>query len=175
MFSKISIVVCLCLPTTGLAQTQSPSDASYLAEIDFTQSNRTEFIDQQKELLRATWAPTMLLFTRINPSLSDTVAEVPWNEDYETAFGCMHDMMSEQAALEAANTRLQASITMIEYIYEHPSVTFASLDEHAELMNLMVPEPIYATAASECGLLALNAEIMRERGLMDAMVNAQSN
>ena len=152
-------------PTVAFAET----DLSVYDPLDMMSISRADFIDKNEKAMRAYWDPSMLLFSRLGPSVAETIPAFIWTDDYADVFGCMYDALLAQDALESANIMFADMRTAAEYIYANPDLNVFNLVENDELIDLLQPSAVYGSVSNECGLLTLNASAMRESGLMDAM------
>lgn len=152
----------LALPVTAGAQ-QIDQD------IDFARLNKSNFVEEMRVMAEASWSPMMQLYTRLEPSLGEFVPDFEWSDAYQDAYECVYDTLSANNALGEVNFTRDALLTFIERVEADESLTFISMAEDEELTELLIPSDQFADAGSDCGVNALNIELISESGLMDAM------
>lgn len=139
------------------------------ASVDFTSLDRDEFVEEARRLGEASWEGSMSIFTRIDPSIAETVPPFPWNAEFEDAYGCVYDEMSQQGTLSDYNDMRDEGIKFLAFLEENPEVNLLNLEEYEEALDLMMPSDGAVESMQSCGLMGLNAQAMTESGLMQAV------
>ncbi|MBU2936358.1 MULTISPECIES: hypothetical protein [Pacificibacter] len=165
---RYAVALSLFLPATSFAQSDEPLDSPMHEAVDFTQLSRSEFIDKHEEALNIGWEPSMQLYARVDPSLAEIVPPFKWTDDYVETYGCLYDHLKEQDALGEANAMFSSMQASIDYIYAHPDFSILTLAEHEPFIDMLQPSDLYLEASMSCGLVALNAQAMKDSGLYDA-------
>ena len=137
--------------------------------VDFTTLNRGAFVSEARNLAEASWVGSMEIFSRIDPSVAEKVPDFPWNPEFETAYGCIHDDMTAAGTIADYNSMRDASVTFMAFLENNPEVTLLNIDQYDEAIELMTPSETTISAMQRCGLMRLNQQAMIDSGLMQAV------
>jgi hypothetical protein len=157
--------------TNAFSQPEPPFDLSVFDPLDMDRISRAEFIEENEKVARAFWDPSMLLFSRLGPKVADVIPPFEWSDAYDEAFGCMYDAFKNRDALDASNEQFADIRAVVEYIYADPNLNMLNMMGDDALLDALEPSEIYAEVANSCNLIALNANMMNDSGLMDAFMS----
>ena len=156
-------------PIPAFAEIDLDAAAARVAKVDFTTSGKQAFLEETQWLHEVVSPAAFVIFTRIDPSLEEYVPDFSWNDAYEEAHGCIFDGLNAKGALEEANLLAENSIKSLALIQKNTDLTFATLGEYPEYLELMVPQSNYVQLAQDCNLMSLNADASTESGIWDAI------
>ncbi|MCH2076578.1 MAG: hypothetical protein MK180_06785 [Rhodobacteraceae bacterium] len=151
------------LPITAQAQDIDP-------DVDFTRLNKSGFVKEMRAMGEASWEPMMALYGRLDPSLAELVPEYPWSSEFDDAYGCVYQGLSDRDALGDVNQIRDKTILLVGYIMSSEEVNFASLENDDTLLELMLPSDNLVEVSSDCGVQELNMRALTESGMMEAFM-----
>ncbi len=151
------------------------ADMEIDTSIDFTKLNRSAFVDAADALTQATWEPTFVLFARVDPAIAEAVPSYQRGEEFRVIHGCIFDTLSKQDALNEMNIVRDKSVKALAYLDANPDLNLSTVAEHNEYLDNAVPPDAYVAAAQSCGLFDINADIVKEAGLFELMLEAAKN
>ena len=139
------------------------------ADIDFAGLNRSQFVDEMQKLAEATWAPMMQLYMRVGPDIAELTPSFELSEAHLTAYACMFDQLSDADALDEVNTTRDSMIEFALHLDANPEYDFVAFVQDETRLDLLVPDDNYLDASIDCGVIALNQNILIESGMMGVL------
>ena len=138
---------------------------------------RASFEEQFIESMEEGMEIQFLLLTRANPEAAENMKPITFDSEDKEVFTCVLSRAEEQDLLGLYEIAMERSAELNAVILADPGISMATLNQHPEVMESIrnlseigteSERAAMQTISSECGMMTLMSDKIRESGLMRA-------
>lgn len=114
--------------------------APAMAEPDFSQLSRADALERYEEVSVAMTEASMLMYTRVDPSLDEVLGDPEWDEVDREAAECVYDTYKESGDLELLEDVISATEDLTDLIREDESIDMLAVIKGDISETLLKPD-----------------------------------
>lgn len=146
------------------------------AQADFTQLSRAEALERYEAVGEETMEAFALIYTRVDPELSELIGSAEWDEVDREAAACVYDEYAQSGELDHLATALEAAEDVAAHIREDESITMIAMMSGEKDQSILTPDipagqqERNIEVSTDCGVVEANGRRFSDPQLMQRLM-----